>query len=122
MTTDIIINQKTIQLHKGLSEAYEGVCEIYRKRLCEQWNVPVKESWWIADQIGEGLCIADAPWVLDLPELRYLVDNSISEGAYLEYWAFVEQEINSGHDRPRINFMSWFRFGARSKDLKRDEK
>jgi len=118
MITESIIEQIEMQPPKGLAEVYEGVCEIYRKRLCEQWDVPFEESWWIADQIGEGLCIADAPWVLDMLELRYLVDNSISEGAYLEYWAFVEQEINGGHDRPRISFMSWFRFGARPKDLK----
>jgi len=118
MTTESIINQIAMQSPQGLARVYEGVCEVYRKRLCEQWDVPFGESWWMADRVGEGLCIADAPWVLDVPELRYLVDNCVEDKDYWEYWGFVEQEINGGHDRPRISFMSWFRFGARPKDLK----
>jgi len=121
MTTESIIEQTAMQPPKGLEAVYEGICDIYRKRLCEQWDVAFEESWWIADQIGEGLCIADAPWVLDMPELRYLVDHGISEEAYWEYWSFVEKEVESGQGCPRINFMSWFRFGARPDILKKEE-
>jgi len=118
MVTESILEQIEMQSPQGLSKVYEGVCEIYRKRLCEQWDVPFGESWWIADQIGEELCIADSPWSLNMQELRYLVDNCIEEKAYWEYWAFVESELDNGHGHPRINFICWFRFGIRPKDLK----
>jgi len=121
MVTESIIEQIEMQPPQGLSKVYEGICEIYRKRLCEQWDVLFEESWWYGDRIGEGLCIADSPWSLSISEIRYLVDNCVAEEAFWEYWSFIEEEINNGHDRPRINFMSWFRFGARPDILKSEE-
>lgn len=118
MTTDSIINQIKLQSHSGLPKIYEAVCEEYRRRLCNAWEIPFDESWWHGDEIGEGLFLADWWMPLDMQELRYVVDNGVTFEAWLEYCAFMESEIIKGNDRPRINFTSWFKFNARPKDLK----
>lgn len=112
MTTESIINQIKLQSPKGLAKTYEGICEEYRKRLCDQWEIPFDESWWQGDTIGTCLFIADWWMPLNMQELQYVVDNCVTEREWLEYCDFVESEINNGHDRPRINFRSWF-MGAR---------
>lgn len=118
MTTDSIINQIKLQSQKELAKTYEGICEEYRRRLCEQWEIPFDESWWHGDAIGEGLFIADWWMPLNVQELRYVVDNNVTEKAWLEYCDFVESEIHDGRQYPRINFRSWF-MGVRPKDLKK---
>lgn len=119
MTTESIINQIKLLPAKELPEVYECVCEEYRRRLCEQWNYRYNEAWWHGDKIGEGLFLGDWWLPLDIQELRYVVDHNVTEDAWLEYCAFVESEINNEQERPRINFSSWFRFGARPKDLEK---
>lgn len=119
MTTDSIINQIKLQSPKGLAKTYEGICEEYRKRLCDQWEILFDETWWHGDKIGEVLFIADWWMSLNMEQIRYIVDNCVSEAEWPEYCDFVELEINNGQERPRINFRSWFELGARPKDLKK---
>lgn len=102
---------------KDLKEIYEIVCQEYVSRLCKLWEVSEDEAWWGLDEIGDELHIADAPWLLDMTEVRYIVENEVTYEQYEEYWEFVEQEISSGLPRPRINFRSWFKMGARPEIL-----
>lgn len=111
-------NELSLITGSQLKNMYESICEEYRRRLCEQWNIPVDESWWHGDAIGEGLFIADWWMSLSINEIRYVVDNYISEAQWMEYCDFYESEINSGNDHPRISFYSWFVRGCRPKDLK----
>lgn len=104
-----------------LKDIYEFICDEYRRRLCEQWSVPFGESWWILDRIGTELCIADAPWGIGMDEIRYLVDNHITEPRFMEWWSFVENEIHDGLCPPRINFKNWFENNCRPKDLNNGE-
>lgn len=52
-----------------------------------------------------------------MEELRFCVDNNVTEKAWLEYCDFVESEVNAGQKYPRINFHSWFALNCRPKDL-----
>ena len=105
--------------NKGISlqAMYEACCDEYRRRLCELWEVPFDESWWVADKTGEELCIADAPWGLDMQMIRYIVEKSVDHKSFMEWWDFVESDIHDGHCPPRINFYSWMR-GLRPEMLK----
>ena len=113
-----VINDLPIQCEKNLSALYEAICDEYRRRLCELWDVPFEESWWAADESGGELCIADAPWGLDMQMIRHIGENAVDLKSFMEWWGFVESEIHNGHCPPRINFYHWFSFGARPDSLK----
>lgn len=99
---------------------YEGCCEEYRRRLCEMWGIPFDESWWFADKIGEGLFLCDCSIPLDMPMLRYVVENNIAESDWIGWCDFVDSEIFAGRNIPRINFRSWM-MGLRPEMLKDDD-
>lgn len=100
-----------------LKSAYEDICQEYVRRLCEAWEIPLEEAWWHGDEIGGGLFFADWWMPLDMQELRYVVENGVTHESWMEYCDFVESEINSGKDQPRINFRSWFARVARPEIL-----
>lgn len=101
-----------------LKDIYESICNEYRSRLCESWGIHFDESWWQSDAVGTLLFLADWWHPLDMPELRYVVENDVPEKEWLEYCDFLESEINAGQKYPRISFHSWFVHGYRPKDLK----
>ena len=104
-----------------LKSAYEDICQEYVRRLCEAWEIPLEESWWMADRVGEGLFLADWWMPLYMQELRYIVENGVTHEAWMEYCAFVESGINDGNECPRINFYSWFALNCRPKDLDNEQ-
>lgn len=112
-----VIKDLPIQCEKNLSALYESICDEYRRRLCELWDVVYEESWWHGDKAGGGLFIGDWWMPLDMEELRYIVDNSVLEKTWLEYCDFCESEIHDGKAHPRINFESWMK-GLRPEMLK----
>lgn len=99
-----------------LRRVYKDVCDEYRRRLCEMWDFPFEESWWFSDRIGSGLFLADFWNSIDMEELRYIVENNVTEESWLEYCDFLESEINADR-KPRINLFSWFK-GMRPEMLK----
>ncbi len=109
------VEQYTMAQLKG---AYEEICQEYVRRLCEAWEIPFEEAWWHGDEIGGGLFLSDWWCPLDMQGLRYVVEHGVTHEAWMAYCDFVESEINNGKALPRINFYSWFEFGARPKDLK----
>lgn len=117
MTTDSIINQASMQSSKGLAKVYEGICEIYRQRLCEQWDIDIKNTFWVADRIGEVLCVNDIEFSFGMEDLRGIVDMAISYEDYGEFFRYNLDAYN--YATHPINFYSWFVLGARPKDLKK---
>lgn len=103
-----------------IKKMYESCCQEYVRRLCELWEIYLKEAWWVADRIGTELCIADAPWCLSMEQVIYIVEHKISHNDFMEWWDFVESEIHTGKQHPRINFHSWFSLGARPEMLNND--
>lgn len=100
-----------------LRRMYKGLCNEYRRRLCAMWDFPFEESWWHGNKIGSGLFLADWWCSIDMEELRYIVENNVTEKSWFEYCDFLESEINADR-KPRINFFSWFELGARPEILK----
>jgi len=116
MTTDSIIKQIAMQTPQGLAAVYEGICEVYRKRLCEQWDIDIRDTFWVADRIGEVLCVNDIEFSFGMEELRGIVDMAITYEDYSEFFKYNIDAYN--YATHPINFHSWFRLGARPKDLK----
>lgn len=112
-----VIKDLPIQCEKSLSSLYEMVCDEYRRRLCEMWDIPFDESWWMADKIGEGLFLCDCNIPLDMPMLRYVVENNVSESDWIQWCDFVDSEIFAGRNIPRINFYHWMK-GLRPEMIK----
>lgn len=113
-----IKNDLPIQCIQNLKALYEMVCEECRRRLADLWDFPLDEGWWVADRIGTELCIADAPWGLDMEMISYVVEHEVSFKSFMEWWDFVEEEIHNGYSLPRINFRSWFEMNCRPDILK----
>lgn len=104
-----------MQSPEGLAKVYEGICEIYRKRLCEQWDDDIEDTFWVSDRIGEVLCVNDIEFSFGMKDLRGIVDMCISYEDYSEYFQYNIDAYN--HVKHPINFYSWFVLGARPKDL-----
>lgn len=103
---------------RTLKRYYESICDEYRRRLCEMWELRFDDSWWVADIIGGGLFLCDWWYPLEMEQIRLVVDNTISEKIWLEYCDFVESEvIDNGRSIPRINFYNWWK-GCRPEMLK----
>ena len=113
------INVMALMPLDALKMCYEHLCNEYRRRLCAMWDFPFEESWWFSDKVGSGLFLADWWCPLSMEELRYIVENNVTEEAWFEYCTFLESEINADR-KPRINFFSWFELGARPEILKDD--
>ena len=108
-----------IQCIQNLTALYEMTCDEYRRRLCAMWDFPFEESWWHGNKIGSGLFLADWWCSIDMEELRYIVENNVTEKSWFEYCDFLESEINADR-KPRINFFSWMK-GCRPEMLKDNE-
>lgn len=115
MTTGSIINQIRLQSPKGLAKTYEGICEEYRKRLCAQWDLDIKDSWWIpSDFPGSALALNDLEYSLGMEDVRLFVDLDVSYEDFSEWWNHC-----LGDTKYHINAFNWLVNGARPKDLKK---
>lgn len=115
MTTDSIIAQIELQSHQGLPKVYEGICEEYRRRLCDQWDLDIKDSWWVADRVGETLAVCDLEYSLGMEDVRLFVDNNVTYENFKEWWNYNLDAFN--YAKHPINSHSWFVLGARPENL-----
>lgn len=86
--------------------SYEHICEEYRLRLCNQFGISYSDTYWIVDRVGGELDI-NSFYVIDMDELRYIVDHSMTFEDFEEWY---EQWMYT--DENRINLRSWL-MGAR---------
>lgn len=97
-----------------LKKMYESCCEEYRRRINEQWDLDIKDSWWIpSDRIGMTLALCDLEYSLGMEDVKLMVDLNVSYDDFCEWWNHC-----LGDTKYHINAFSWFVNGARSKDLK----
>ena len=90
-----------------LSLSYEQVCEEYRLRLCNQFGIDWHDTYWILDRIG-GVLDIQSYYAIDMDELRYIVDYSMSFEDFEEWYEQLANMDNAN----RINIRSWL-MGAR---------
>lgn len=97
-----------------LKGAYEEICEEYRRRLNAQWDLDIKDSWWIpSDRIGMTLALNDLEYSLGMEDVRLMVDLNVNYEDFNEWWNHC-----LGDTKYHINAFNWFVNGARPKDLK----
>ena len=96
-----------------LKDIYESICEEYRRRLNAQWDLNIKDSWWIpSDRIGMTLALNDLEYSLGMEDVRLMVDLNVNYEDFNEWWNHC-----LGDTKYHINSFNWFVNGARPKDL-----
>lgn len=117
MTHEMMQSQIKLLNNDGLKLAYETCCEEYRRRLCEQWELGLDYSWWVAGRIGEVLCLNDCEYSMSIDDVRYFVDHNTSYEDFSEYWEYI---LDCAYkEKPSPNVYSWFEKGYRPKDYER---
>lgn len=87
--------------------SYEHVCEEYRHRLCNQFGISYSDTYWIVDRVG-GVLDIQSYYTIDMDEIRYIVDSSMSFEDFEEWYTQWSDMDNAN----RINLRSWL-MGAR---------
>lgn len=87
--------------------SYEHICEEYRIRLCKQFGISYSDTYWIVDRVG-GVLDIQSYYTIDMDEIRYIVDSSMSFEDFEEWYAQWADMDNAN----RINLRSWL-MGAR---------
>ena len=87
-----------------LRRMYESCCEEYRRRLNEQWQLDIKDSWWIpSDRVGCTLALNDLEYSLGTEDVRLMVDLNVSYEDFNEWWNHC-----LGDTKYHINAYNWF--------------
>lgn len=118
MTENSLKTQISIANNATLKAVYEHCCEEYRRRLCEQWEMRYYNSYWVADRIGDVLCLNDCEYSISIDDVRYFVDHNTSYENFSEYWEYI---LDCAYkDKPSPNVYSWFEKGYRPKDYEKE--
>ena len=100
-----------------LKGAYEEICNEYRRRLNEQWQLDIKDSWWIpSDRIGMTLALCDLEYSLGMEDVRLFVELETPYEDFNEWWNHC-----LGDTKYHINAYNYFVNGCRPKDLEYGE-
>lgn len=116
MTTETLCNQIKIANNETLKLAYETCCEEYRKRLCEQWEIPIQDTAWTS-YITKGLLYIDfiGGIVLDIDQIILLVSNGIKLDDFIRYWDYASRTGEGV-----ISMKNWFLYDVRPKDYEKE--
>lgn len=115
MTHEMMQSQIKLLNNDGLKLAYETCCEEYRRRLCEQWGLWYKDTWWIpSDRPREILALQDLEYSLSMSDVIMFVNKEISFMDFEEWWNY-NYNISPGIGG-YICAYSWFEQGYRPKD------
>ena len=115
MTEESLKFQISQSNNHTLKAVYEHCCEEYRRRLCEQWEITPSTATW-DDPLCEGLLYIDfvSGIVLDMSQVRLLVENNIKLDDFIRYWDYASRTKEGV-----INMKNWFLKGLRPKDYER---
>ena len=64
-------------LFSFFNDAYKRACEEYRLRLCKQLDIPLSNTYWVADRIG-GMLDVNCYYVIDMDSLKFVVDSGMT--------------------------------------------
>ena len=77
-------------IKKEIKTEFESVCNAYLSLLIKDWGYTNEGEnvntlgWWVADEVGGLYCFQDDLFI-SMDDIRYCVDNNVSEETYLEY-------------------------------------
>lgn len=90
-----------------LSEVYNEICEEYRRRLCKQWDLDIKQTWWIpTDRAGETLALNDCEFSIGMADVRLFVERNIPYEEFIKWWDYNVEATES--DCIEVNAYTWF--------------
>lgn len=103
--------------NKNLKLCYELCCIQYQLRLCRQWDLDVRDSWWVpSDRPGETLVLQDLNFSIGMEDVRLFVDCGISYQAFRRWWDYCYDALSN--EAPLISSYNWFVKGCRPEALK----
>lgn len=118
MTEESLKAQVSISNNVTLKAVYEQCCEEYRRRLCEMWEIWFDNTSWQGgnDSFEHGSLYIDliGGVYLDITQIRFIVDNNISCGAFLSYWDYLSEH------KYAPNMYNWFIKGLRPKGYEKE--
>lgn len=98
-----------------LKGVYEHCCEEYRKRLCEQWDIPLENATWDSSMCENLLCIDFIGGiVLDIAQIILLVSIEVKLDDFIRYWDYASKT-----KKGVINMKNWFLYNVRPKDYEK---
>lgn len=68
-----------------LREDYEKACNGYLVTLLNMWELDACYGFWISDEVGGVYSYGDTGLFLDMANIKFVVENSISEKTYREW-------------------------------------
>lgn len=100
----------------NLKSTYEACCEEYRRCINEQWELNIRDSWWIpTDRAGMTLALCDLEYSLSMEDVRLMVDLGISYKDFNDWWNHC---LSDDPEDYHINAYNWFVNKCRPKDIK----
>lgn len=93
---------------KALTKEFNNIADQYVHSVLDLWGINNDEYpviYWVGDDKGGVVEIADI--FIDFSELRYIFDNNISCGEYLEYYEYHNRLARLNMERGRMNLKSW---------------
>lgn len=82
-------------LFSSFNDAYKRACEEYRLRLCKQLGIPLSNTYWIADRIGDLLDV-NCYYVIDMDSLKFVVDSGMTFDEFDEWYAKQLENYEKG--------------------------
>ena len=76
-------------------KTFQDVCEEYRLRLCKQLNIPLSNTYWVADRIGDLLDV-NCYYVIDMDSLKFVVDSGMSFDEFDEWYTKQLENYEKG--------------------------
>jgi len=103
----ILTKKYNMEQKKNLKEQYEKICNAYLDEFCKKYGLDKKETYWIADKIGELLDIHEGVYVIDFCVIRYMIDNNIDWKMFESWDDYTRRLSLINSDIPTPNFENW---------------
>lgn len=88
----------------NLKERFEAVANDYLNAFLEQFELDAHYGFWVGDEVG-GLYINGNLYYVDFEEMRYIVDNNVSEKTYIEWFDYCDKCL--AFDKPHPSLEAW---------------
>jgi hypothetical protein len=85
-----------------LKEIYEQCCNEYARRFCLMYDLEFSDGWWVGGIVGGSFCTDEVEYVLNMDELKLLVDEKVSFDKFYEWYSFC-----SDSELPWVNLRSY---------------
>jgi len=89
----------------NLRKAYEDAVVGYINAFVEQFDIDIRDTWWVGDRIGiDNFCFGDM-YAISLDDIIYCVEHGVTYDEFVEhtdYWMRCDE-----NNLPKMNLKSW---------------